>query len=714
MGQTRSVKGKKLSPSNLRKACLWLFSRNPKKRLNARQVVKKLQIKNSKKSVEAALRQMEIEGQLRFVKEGKYQYLHSAKQTTSSEKIYEGYVDLTKSGAAYIICEGLEKDVFVPARRTRMALHGDKVKVQVEGKYGRKIQGSIVEILEHTTNEFIGDFRFSKKYGLVIPDNRMVPFDIVVYPQDQNDAEDGDKVLVEVTTWVDDGRNNPIGRVRKVLDATDAHELMMETILIGQGFTMDFPSQVKSEAGKLSPTIDEAEIGRRRDFRSTTTFTIDPKTAKDFDDAISINELENGLVEVGVHIADVTHYVKPNSALDKEAQKRSTSVYLVDRVAPMLPEVLSNELCSLRPNEDSLTFSAVFVFDQNFNIRDRWFGKTVIHSKNRFSYEEAQDTLDRKEGEFYTALNLADKIARALRKKRFQEGSIAFESPEVIFELDEHNHPVSIQTKERLNTHMLIEDLMLLANREVAYFIARKEQQEIPFIYRVHDSPDPEKVAEYARLLHELGFEFNLNNTANIRESFNKLAEAARHDEALAFAEPYAVRTMAKAIYSTYNIGHWGLAFQYYAHFTSPIRRYADVLVHRVLEKNLDGTYRMKKHELEQICQHISNQERKAQEAERESIKYKMVEFISDHVGETFDGIVNGFIDFGFFVQLRESRVEGLVSFQTLDESFRMEDSGLVIAGSRSGIRLKIGDRIRVLVKDVRLNEMEVDLIWIQ
>lgn len=714
MGQRRSVKGKKLSPSNLRKASLRLFSRHPKKRLNASQIVKKLQIKNSKKSVEAALRQMEVEGQLRFVKDGKYQYLHSADQTANSREVYEGYVDLTKSGAAYIICEGLEKDVFVPARRTRMALHGDKVKVKVEGRYGRKIQGSIVEFLEHTTNEFIGDFRYSKKYGLVIPDNRMVPFDIVIYPQDQHDAKDGDKVLVEVTTWVDDGRNNPIGRVRKVLDATDAHELMMETILIGQGFTMDFPTQVKSEAGKLLSTIDEAEIERRRDFRSTITFTIDPKTAKDFDDAISVNELENGLVEVGVHIADVTHYVKPNSALDKEARKRSTSVYLVDRVAPMLPEVLSNELCSLRPNEDSLTFSAVFVFDKNFNIRDRWFGKTVIHSRKRFSYEEAQETLNQKEGEFYTQLNLADRIASVLRKKRFQEGSIAFESPEVIFELDEHNHPVSIQTKERLNTHMLIEDLMLLANREVASFIAKKEEQEIPFVYRIHDNPDPEKVAEYARLLHELGFEFNLNNTATIRDSFNRLAEAARQDEALAFAEPYAVRTMAKAIYSTYNIGHWGLAFQYYAHFTSPIRRYADVLVHRILEKNLGETYRMKKHELEQICQHISNQERKAQEAERESIKYKMVEFISDHVGETFDGVVNGFIEFGFFVQLQESRVEGLVSFQTLDESFRTEDSGLAITGSRSSTRLKIGDRIRVLVKDVRLNDMEVDLIWIQ
>ena len=442
-----------------------------------------------------------------------------------------------------------------------------------------------------------------------------------------------------------------------------------------------------------------------------TTFTIDPATAKDFDDALSLQRLENGNLEIGIHIADVTHYVKPGSNLDKEALDRATSVYLVDRVAPMLPEILSNELCSLRPDEDSLTFSAIFEFNSDHNIVKRWFGKCIIHSQRRFSYEEAQAIIDGQPGPFGEELKALDKLAHILRKRRLNEGSIAFESPEVQFELNEMNHPISIHTKERLDTHMLVEDFMLLANREVAQYIHEKEDKEIPFVYRVHDVPDEEKLKEYSLFLKELGFNFDYQNPRKIKESFNRLSEEAREDEVLAFAEPFAVRTMAKAVYTTENIGHFGLGFDHYTHFTSPIRRYADVLVHRILEKNLSGVYREKKNTLEQQCKHISNQEKKAQEAERESIKFKQVEYISDHIGEEFTGIISGMIDRGFFVALEHTQIEGMVGFDTLNEPFLVAENRMQAHAHRSKKTLKIGQKIKVRVLAARIEDMEVDMV---
>lgn len=460
----------------------------------------------------------------------------------------------------------------------------------------------------------------------------------------------------------------------------------------------------------MSRKITGDEISRRRDFRSIPTLTIDPRTARDFDDALSFRVLENGRREVGVHIADVTHYVQPGTALDREALRRSTSVYLVDRVAPMLPEVLSNELCSLRPDEDSLTFSAVFEFDMRNRVVSRWFGKSIIHSFRRFNYEEAQSILDKGEGEYYEELNALDAIAKHLRKKRYKEGSIAFETPELEFELDENSHPVAIHKKVRKDTHLLVEDLMLLANREVATFIAKRSEREIPFVYRIHDQPDEEKLGEYSIFLKELGFHFDFQSPAQIRKSFNRLSEAAKKSEVLAFAEPFAVRTMAKAVYSSYNIGHFGLGFQHYTHFTSPIRRYADVLVHRLLEKNLHNEYRTSKEELEAQCKHISNQEKKAQEAERESIKFKQVEFISGHIGETFDGIVSGMIDRGFFVSLIDSGVDGLVQFADLHEPFIITENRMQALSKRSERSFKIGDRVRVRVTATHITDMEVDM----
>ena len=712
MTRKKSVRGKSLSAKNLEYQSLKAFLGKPKKRLNARQIIKSTGIKNSKVSVDAALERLAKLGKIKHVKDDKYRLtLDFAGRTMNAPaEVFEGFIDLTRTGAGYIITDQLDQDIYVPAKKLLWGMNGDRVRVSVSKRYDRRIEGQVLEILEHATDRFIGGFHHNKNFGFVVPDNRMVPFDIYVHPKDQVEAVDGDKVLVKVTNWPTRRGKNPIGKIERVLDLTNDHEITMQSILINQGFDMSFPMQVDKEAIQLARDISEEVIAKRKDFRGVPTFTIDPKTAKDFDDALSIRKLENGHTEVGIHIADVTHYVKPGSALDKEAYRRSTSVYLVDRVAPMLPEVLSNELCSLRPEEDSLTFSTVFEFNTSKKIVSRWFGKTIIHSTKRFAYEEAQDTIDAKEGDYFSELQELDALAKHLRKIRFKQGSIAFESPEVQFELDENNHPIAIHVKERKEAHLLIEDFMLLANREVATYLAKKSQPEIPCVYRVHDRPDEEKLAAYARFLKELGFDFRYQSPQEIRESFNRLTKEAKKDEVIAFAEPFAVRTMSKAIYTTDNIGHFGLGFPYYSHFTSPIRRYADVLVHRILEKNLSSEYRLKKIDLESQCQHISNQERKAQEAERESIKYKQVEYIADHVGETFDGLISGMIDRGLFVALTGIQVEGLIGFDKLDEPFIVGESRMRAVGSRTKRIFKVGDRIRVRVDQARVEDREVDM----
>jgi ribonuclease R len=708
----RSIKGQKLPARKLENGILKLFLREPSKRYNAKQIIKKLEIKNSKTSVEDALAKLFQAGKINLVKDDKYKLSKDfAPDISGPSEVFDGYVDQIRSGAAYIVVEGREgQDIYVPAKRLMHALDGDQVRVQVTRRYGKKIEGEVIKVLKRAIDQFIGDLHQSKSFAFVVPDNQQVDFDIYIHPKDIGIAQDGDKVLVRISEWPDRPGKNPAGKIIKVLDATDTHAVMMDSILINQGFDTLFSNIVIQEAKNLSRKITGDEISRRRDFRSIPTITIDPRTARDFDDALSYRILENGRREVGVHIADVTHYVQPGTALDREALRRSTSVYLVDRVAPMLPEVLSNELCSLRPDEDSLTFSAVFEFDVRNRVVSRWFGKSIIHSSRRFNYEEAQAILDKGKGEYYEELKSLDAIAKHLRKKRYKEGSIAFESPELEFELDENSHPVAIHKKVRKDTHLLVEDLMLLANREVATFIARISEREIPFVYRIHDHPDEEKLAEYSIFLKELGFHFDFQSPAQIRKSFNRLSEAAKKNEVLAFAEPFAVRTMAKAVYSSYNIGHFGLGFQNYTHFTSPIRRYADVLVHRLLEKNLQNEYRTSKEELEAQCKHISNQEKKAQEAERESIKFKQVEFISGHIGETFDGIVSGMIDRGFFVSLIDSGVDGLVQFADLHEPFVITETRMQALSKRSGRSFKIGDRVSVRVTATHITDMEVDM----
>ncbi|MCB0639961.1 MAG: VacB/RNase II family 3'-5' exoribonuclease, partial [Lewinella sp.] len=467
-----------------------------------------------------------------------------------------------------------------------------------------------------------------------------------------------------------------------------------------------------------SDEITEEEIAQRRDFREVTTFTIDPIDAKDFDDALSVRYLDDGHLEIGVHIADVSHYVKPDSQLDKEAYHRSTSVYLVDRVCPMLPERLSNELCSLRPNEDKLTFSAVFEFDKDFKVRRRWFGRAIIHSDRRFHYEEAQQILDQGKGDFYTELKQLNDIAKVLRKRRFRRGSIDFASEEVRFRLAEDGTPLEVYVKPSFETNKLIEEFMLLANREVATYISRKESarhERLPFVYRVHDDPDPEKAEELARFARALGFEMDVSSGEAIAKSYNRLIRAAEKDPTLKMLAPLAIRTMAKAIYTTENIGHYGLGFAHYTHFTSPIRRYSDVLVHRILDKNLGKgqVHKANIRQLDEQCKHISAQEKKAAEAERESVKYKQVEFIEKHIGEVFPGKVNGLADFGVFVELNDSRCEGMIAFDRMDQPYEMGEGRLSIRGRRNGQLIRMGDEIKVRVIDTDIKRRRIEMEFV-
>lgn len=513
----------------------------------------------------------------------------------------------------------------------------------------------------------------------------------------------------------------------------------MNKILINAGFQLSHSEEAEREAARIPETISPQEIERRRDFRDILTFTIDPEDAKDFDDALSVRELEDGKLEIGVHIADVTHYLKPDSVLDREAYERSTSVYLVDRCNPMLPEKLSNNLCSLVPEQDRLTFSAVFVFDAKDKIVSRWFGKTVIHSAKRFAYEEAQTILDKKPSEelqnhprfteLEWALKQLQRLASKMRKEREKNGAIGFETEEVRFRLAPDGTPLEAYVKERKEAHMLIEDFMLLANKEVALYMqpplkAKKEdtQEETarggpqkPFIFRVHDLPDMSKVADFARFALELGVPMKVDTPKQIAHSFNELMKKARTDDRLKVLEPLAIRTMAKAIYSANNIGHYGLGFSHYSHFTSPIRRYSDVLAHRILERNLDGkTYRVDPSKLEEQCKHISAQERKAADAERESTKYKQAEFLSTRIGETFDGVISGIIERGFFVELAGSKAEGLVDFKYLDDTYTVEEGNLRVTGRRYKKTYKMGDRVRVKVAAVDLVKRQVEMELIE
>ena len=709
------TKGQKLTAKQLQKAILKLLKQNPKTKLSAREIARTLKISNNKDSVNHALQMLSEKGLLRFDKVQKFRAntnIERKKGFVKQKVVFEGRVDLTRSGAAYIICEDLEDDVFVAAKDLKSALSGDLVKIELKPRRGRRQEGRVMKVLERSLEQFIGTLRRFRKYSIVLVESLKIPLEVFVDHADSMDAQDGDAVVVKVTKWPSRSEQSPSGRVTAVLGAPGSNDIEMKSILLNNGFDIEFSEEILAEAEKLSDEVTPEDIRSRRDMRKVTTFTIDPDTAKDFDDALSIEFLENGDCEVGVHIADVTHYLKEGTALDKEAFARSTSVYLVDRVAPMLPERLSNELCSLRPNEDKFTFSAVFVMSPQGEVKERWFGRTLTYSDHRFAYEEAQEVLETGEGPMAKELKQLNAYAKKLRKDNFKYGAIAFETEEVKFKLDEQGRPLEVVVKERKDAHLLIENFMLLANREVATFIVNKAkaQQEIPFVYRVHDLPNPEKVAEFVGFARMMGFQLKTDTPKQIAASYNRLAREARDNEALRMLEPIAIRTMAKAIYTTENIGHYGLGFENYAHFTSPIRRYSDVLTHRILFDNLEGIKRVNKDQLEEKCKHISNQERKAMSAERESIKLKQVEYMQQFEGQELEGYVSGIIDRGFFVELIGSKAEGMVGFETMGEAYEVAESRLVATGLRSRRVIRMGDKVKVVVLDTDISRRQINL----
>lgn len=710
-----TIKGKKLSTKELQYQVARLFQRSKSNKFNAKQIKQKLKIINSKDAISHAIQKLEKEGLIVHHKEEKYKYNNKASISTQSKrspkKIYTGRVDLTRSGDAYIVCEDLDGDVFVRSRDLQGAFQKDIVKIavpQIKGK--RRPEGKVVEIVTRAITHVIGKISVKKKLSIVYPLNRHIFNEVYINNKNIANAEDGQQVVVKITEWGASQNKSIWGKVTEVMAGASDNDVAMQSILLSHGFDLDFPKDVLDQLANINPGINESEAAKRRDVRDTITITIDPLTARDFDDALSYKKLNNGNLEIGVHIADVTHYVPEDSPLDKEALKRSTSVYLVDRVLPMLPEKLSNDLCSLNPHEDRYTFSAIFTFDEKYKIIDSWFGRTVIHSDRRFTYEEAQEVIETGKGDFADEILKLNEVAHKLRKEKFKNGALSFESDEVQFILDDEGKPTNTYVKQRKEAHMLVEDFMLLANKGVATYIAKKEKLEIPFIYRVHDEPNPDKLADFALFAKALDFEMKIDTPKQIANSFSRLHEKALEDEQYKLLQPLAIRTMSKAEYSTDNIGHYGLAFEFYTHFTSPIRRYSDVLVHRVLNKNLQKTYRVDKATLEAKAQHISLQERKATEAERESIKYKQAEYVLDHIGEEFDGVISGMIDKGIFVELVDSKAEGLITFDKFYEPFDVADSRLFAIGRNTGSKISLGQKVRVKIIDADLETRNIEM----
>lgn len=714
-------KPRQLKEPDLRNQIEKLLSKNPKTIYNIKQISRKINVANPPESILQSILRLVAEKKVLKLTEGRYKWERYQDQKPTNRKskkedaiLYTGIVDMTRSGAAYIVNSESVEDIYVHARNLKGALHKDEVTVAVTmSRAHRRPEGVVVSIDKRAQTRIIGHIRIFTNYAILIPDNARLYPEILIHHDDIQGSEDNDRVVAEIISW-GRGQNKALwGKVIRILEDISDVEMNMQAILYSNGFDPDFSEEVMAETETFDSKITDDVMASRKDFRQITTFTIDPITARDFDDALSVRYIDDTHLEIGVHIADVTHFLSDGSALDKEAFRRSTSVYLVDRVCPMLPEKLSNDLCSLNPNEDKLTFSAVFVFNHDFEITKEWFGKTIIHSDKRFTYEEAQDRLETGEGDFSHELLILNKVAKKLRAQRYDEGSISFESDEVQFVLDEAGMPLGMKVKERKDAHMLVEDFMLLANRRVATFMAKKAKPELPFVYRVHDLPNPEKLMDFALFASEMGFKFRMDTPEQIADSFNRLAEATHENPILKLLEPLAIRTMAKAVYTTNNIGHYGLGFEYYTHFTSPIRRYSDVLVHRLLFQNLYENYRVDKEKLESKTKHISDQEKKAAEAERESIKYFQTLYISNYIGQTFDGVVSGIIEKGIFVELPDSKVEGLVTFDSMGEIFNVTSGRLRAKSKLSGTEFYIGQNVRVRIKaadpDSRRTDMELE-----
>jgi len=627
----------------------------------------------------------------------------------------KGKLEITRSGIGYVIVEGREKDLLVRPQDFNKAMDGDIVRVKIKDSHGKRVEGVIEEVLERKQTEFIGNIHVSENFAFFTADTQKPLPDFYISLKNLNGAKDKDRVVVKFLKW-ESGAKKPEGEVVSVLQAKNLSDLAMKEIIVQNGFSLNFPKEVLDEANSLSETIDPKEFQERKDYRDVLTFTIDPADAKDFDDALSIKKLNENEYEIGVHIADVSHFVTPGTAMDAEGYARATSVYLPDRVNPMLPEKISNELCSLRPNEDKYTFSVIFKINNKGKVKDYWIGKTFIHSNHRFNYDEVQEIIETGIGEYSEEISLLDSLAKIFRKERFKNGAINFSSTEVKFKLDENGKPIGIIVKESKESHQLIEEFMLLANRTVATHVSKikVDKKPIPFPYRVHDTPDEEKLKPFVAFAKKFGYKFNMKDEKETAKSFNQLLIDVHGKPEQHVLEQLGIRTMAKAIYSTENIGHYGLGFENYCHFTSPIRRYPDIMVHRILHEILQHDIEPDK-KIEQKCVHCSERERAAMEAERAGNKYKQVEFMIDKLGEEMEGVISGVSSFGFWVETVNEKCEGLVSIKDLSDydDFRHDDSEYALVGIRTGKKFRMGDKVEVKLIAANLEKRQLDFEWI-
>ncbi len=703
----RKDKRHKEEPKSLRKAMLSFFEDSPGASFQFKQLVRELGSKNKAENKEffTLLDSLEAAGKIRQLADGSY-------TSTKAVETLQGIVDHVNPRFAYINT-GTENDVYVRTQDLATALHGDSVRVSlISQRKGQKPEGRVEEILKRNRTRFVGRLEMSpNRFAFVVPDFKKIYQDFFIYQENVGQAQHNDKVLFEVTRW-GDGDKNPEAKVIEVLGKTGENEAEIHSIMAEFDLPFRFPPHVLKESEKISEHIGDREIKDRRDFREITTFTIDPEDAKDFDDAISFKKLPGGMYEIGVHIADVTHYVREGTSLDEDAFDRATSVYLVDRTVPMLPERLSNALCSLRPNETKLTFAAVFEVDGRGKVTQEWFGRTVIHSDHRFSYEQAQEVIESGQGKFAEELKILNDLALRLRKERFAKGAVNFETTEVKFKLDERGKPLAVIPKVRKDAHKLIEEFMLLANKAVATYIYKlgKGSDKNTFVYRTHDLPNAEKVADFAEFAKQFGHKLNTDEAA-VSRSLNKLMDEIEGKPEQNVLQSLAVRAMAKAKYTTEPKGHFGLAFDHYTHFTSPIRRYPDMMVHRLLQHYLDHGKPASKIDFESKCVHSSEREKRASDAERASIRYKQVEFMSMQADKLYKGIITGVTDFGIFIEIIETKCEGMARLADMkDDFYEWDERNYRVIGRRRKKIYRLGDEVEVRVKKTDIDRRLMDL----
>lgn len=711
MSQKNQKSGNRMNINELMQQIVALFNAEPQKQYNYKQVAQQLGLKLSaqKQKVYEVLTTMAQQEFLIETTPGRFKKRDRGTRVT-------GTFERRNNGKNQIVTDEGE-EIFVAERNSMHALNGDKVEVYVFARRRHaEPEGEVTQIIERADNTFVGTLNIEKQYAFLITDSKTLANDIFIPKNKLRGAKDGKIAVVRITEWPEHSKN-PIGEVVDVLGEVGNNDAEMHAILAEFGLPYRYPEAVENAAEKISDIIPDDEIARREDFRPVTTFTIDPHDAKDFDDALSIRKLPSGLWEVGVHIADVTHYVQPGSIIDKEAEKRATSVYLVDRTVPMLPERLCNYICSLRPDEDKLAFSCIFEMDDNAHIKRSHIARTIIRSNRRYAYEEAQAIIEGAEGDYKEEILVLNSLAQKLRNRRFENGSISFDRQEVRFEIDEEGHPISVYFKVAKEANMLIEEFMLLANQTVATTVGDTPvgKKAKTFVYRVHDVPDPSKINDLTKFVTKFGYRTKLrSNGKELSKGLNKLLQEIKGRPEENLISTIAVRSMSKAIYTTENIGHYGLGFDYYTHFTSPIRRYPDMMVHRLLDRYLNGGRSAVEQSIESKCKHSSQMEQLAANAERASIKYKQVEFLGDRLGEEFDGVISGVTEWGFYVELNENKCEGLVPIRDLDDDYyELDEKNYCLVGRRTRHIYRLGDAVRVCIANANLEKKQLDFALI-